>query len=77
MVENSFFSGEVLMMRMSPNVINEFNHEMYINSATGIAPTRGMILPFTPLAMSFDEVSYFVDMPPVSLICAGYTYFIV
>ncbi|KAH9312921.1 hypothetical protein KI387_027956 [Taxus chinensis] len=25
---------------------------------------RGMILPFTPLAMSFDDVNYFVDMPP-------------
>ncbi|XP_078431904.1 pleiotropic drug resistance 1 [Wolffia australiana] len=30
----------------------------------GAAPKRGMVLPFTPLAMSFDEVSYFVDMPP-------------
>lgn len=65
------------MMQMSPSVINEFNHEMYINSATGVAPMRGMILPFTPLAMSFDEVSYFVDMPPVSLIYTGYIYFIV
>ncbi|GJZ10572.1 ABC transporter G family member 35-like protein isoform X3, partial [Tanacetum coccineum] len=24
---------------------------------------KGMILPFTPLAMSFDSVNYFVDMP--------------
>lgn len=41
------------------------------NSSTGIngvAPKKGMVLPFTPLAMSFDDVNYYVDMPPVSLI---------
>jgi hypothetical protein len=27
---------------------------------------RGMILPFTPLSISFDDVSYYVDMPAVS-----------
>ena len=27
---------------------------------------RGMILPFEPLSISFDDVSYFVDMPSVS-----------
>ncbi|XP_042048272.1 ABC transporter G family member 29-like [Salvia splendens] len=26
---------------------------------------RGMVLPFTPLAMSFEDVNYYVDMPPV------------
>nr|XP_024391802.1 ABC transporter G family member 36-like isoform X3 [Physcomitrium patens] len=25
---------------------------------------KGMILPFEPLSISFDEISYFVDMPP-------------
>ena len=29
---------------------------------------RGMILPFRPLSISFDDISYFVDMPPVSLV---------
>ncbi|KAK0597989.1 hypothetical protein LWI29_030582 [Acer saccharum] len=29
----------------------------------GIAVKKGMILPFTPLSMSFDSVNYFVDMP--------------
>jgi hypothetical protein len=29
---------------------------------------RGMILPVQPLSISFDDVSYFVDMPAVSLI---------
>ncbi|KAK4479596.1 hypothetical protein RD792_015114 [Penstemon davidsonii] len=27
-------------------------------------PKTGMVLPFTPLALSFDNVNYFVDMPP-------------
>ena len=30
---------------------------------TGIK--RGMILPFLPLSMSFDNVNYYVDMPKV------------
>ncbi|CAL9131728.1 unnamed protein product [Musa acuminata var. zebrina] len=33
-------------------------------AASGVAPKRGMVLPFTPLTMSFDEVNYYVDMPP-------------
>ncbi|ONK80620.1 uncharacterized protein A4U43_C01F19870 [Asparagus officinalis] len=28
-----------------------------------VTPKRGMVLPFLPLSMSFDEVNYFVDMP--------------
>ncbi|XP_070661681.1 ABC transporter G family member 29-like [Malus domestica] len=32
--------------------------------AAGVAPKRGMVLPFTPLGMSFDSVNYYVDMPP-------------
>jgi len=27
---------------------------------------RGMVLPFTPLTMSFDNVNYYVDMPKVT-----------
>ncbi|KAK1266094.1 ABC transporter G family member 36 [Acorus gramineus] len=34
-----------------------------IDAAAGVAPKRGMVLPFTPLAMSFDDVKYYVDMP--------------
>lgn len=41
------------------------NDDAILDSTNGVAPKRGMILPFTPLAMSFDEVKYFVDMPPV------------
>eukprot|EP01018_Ginkgo_biloba_P002639 Gb_30095 [translate_table: standard] len=39
------------------------NNESTLESATGVAPKRGMILPFSPLAMSFEDVNYFVDMP--------------
>jgi hypothetical protein len=28
--------------------------------------SKGMVLPFEPLSISFDEISYFVDMPAVS-----------
>lgn len=33
-----------------------------------VVPTavKGMVLPFEPLSISFDEISYFVDMPAVS-----------
>ncbi|KAF3450693.1 hypothetical protein FNV43_RR06782 [Rhamnella rubrinervis] len=32
-------------------------------AADGASRQRGMVLPFTPLAMSFDSVNYYVDMP--------------
>lgn len=35
--------------------------------ADNVNEKRGMILPFQPLSISFDDVSYFVDMPAVSL----------
>ncbi|CAL5443910.1 unnamed protein product [Camellia sinensis] len=40
------------------------NEDSILDAARGVAPKRGMVLPFTPLAMSFDNVKYFVDMPP-------------
>lgn len=39
-----------------------------LEAALGVAPRRGMVLPFNPLAMSFDNVNYYVDMPPVSFL---------
>ncbi|CAN8278912.1 unnamed protein product [Cochlearia groenlandica] len=45
--------SEVAMVRMSTNP----------GSAAVASTTRGMVLPFSPLAMSFDDVKYFVDMP--------------
>ncbi|CAN0858781.1 ABC transporter G family member 29 [Linum grandiflorum] len=59
---------EVAMMRMSsrtnPNLSNTYRDSSTLDAATGIAPKRGMVLPFIPLAMSFDSVNYYVDMPP-------------
>lgn len=43
------------------------NQDSNLEAAIGVAPKRGMVLPFTPLAMSFDTVNYFVDMPPVRI----------
>ncbi|XP_004235646.1 ABC transporter G family member 36 [Solanum lycopersicum] len=40
------------------------NEDANLEAANGVAAKKGMILPFTPLAMSFEDVSYFVDMPP-------------
>ncbi|KAK9938203.1 hypothetical protein M0R45_014956 [Rubus argutus] len=42
------------------------NADSSLEVAHGVAPApkRGMVLPFTPLAMSFDDVNYYVDMPP-------------
>uniref|UniRef100_A0A1D1YG49 Pleiotropic drug resistance protein 12 n=3 Tax=Anthurium amnicola TaxID=1678845 RepID=A0A1D1YG49_9ARAE len=56
---------EMMIRRMSSRVngING-NDGQPLESANGVAPKRGMVLPFTPLAMSFDEVNYYVDMPP-------------
>ncbi|XP_024969108.1 ABC transporter G family member 35-like isoform X3 [Cynara cardunculus var. scolymus] len=36
--------------------------DSYDNS-NGVAAKKGMVLPFTPLAMSFDNMNYYVDMP--------------
>ncbi|CAI8611938.1 unnamed protein product [Vicia faba] len=52
-------TGEVAMQRMG----SRGNASSKLESAIGIAPKRGMVLPFQPLAMSFDSVNYFVDMP--------------
>ncbi|OAY53076.1 ABC transporter G family member 36 isoform X3 [Manihot esculenta] len=49
-------AGEIQM----PKVSHVGHHA---EATTGAAPKRGMILPFTPLSMSFDSVNYYVDMP--------------
>ncbi|KAK7261778.1 hypothetical protein RIF29_28097 [Crotalaria pallida] len=56
---------EVAMQRMSrkDNTSEIMNADPTIELATGVAPKRGMVLPFQPLAMSFDSVNYYVDMP--------------
>lgn len=54
-----------IMSRSNPNGLSR-NDDSSLEATNGISPKRGMVLPFSPLAMSFDDVSYFVDMPPVS-----------
>ncbi|KAL5822739.1 hypothetical protein ACOSQ4_020639 [Xanthoceras sorbifolium] len=39
------------------------NGDATLEAVNGVTPKRGMVLPFTPLAMSFDSVNYYVDMP--------------
>ncbi|KAK8639134.1 hypothetical protein V6N13_137527 [Hibiscus sabdariffa] len=60
-------SKEMEIRRMSsrtnPNGMSRTDSSL--DAAIGVAPKRGMVLPFTPLAMSFDTVNYYVDMPPV------------
>ncbi|MBA0807578.1 hypothetical protein Gohar_023374, partial [Gossypium harknessii] len=59
-------AGEMAIRRMSsrtnPNRMSR--NDSSIDTASGVAPKRGMVLPFSPLAMSFDTVNYYVDMPP-------------
>lgn len=68
-------SGEMAMHRMnSRNGAHGLygdedlyrNEDLNLEATNGVSPKKGMILPFTPLAMSFDTVNYYVDMPAVS-----------
>ncbi|KAI3818690.1 hypothetical protein L1987_12505 [Smallanthus sonchifolius] len=45
-----------MVIRKNHNI----NEDLSIEAA---APKRRMILPFTPLSMSFDNINYYVDMP--------------
>lgn len=64
-------SGEIAIQPMSTHSSRNLSgrkEEASLEAASGITPKRGMVLPFTPLAMSFDNVYYFVDMPPVRIV---------
>ncbi|XP_047160800.1 ABC transporter G family member 36-like isoform X1 [Vigna umbellata] len=56
---------EVAMQQMSgrghPSGMR--NVDSMRDSTLGVSPKKGMVLPFQPLAMSFDSVNYYVDMP--------------
>ncbi|WCJ40953.1 ABC transporter G family member 36 [Euphorbia peplus] len=56
-------TGKRLNVKISNNESNEEEIQMVEVSSQSIAPKRGMILPFTPLSVSFDSVNYYVDMP--------------
>ncbi|XP_023771181.1 ABC transporter G family member 29 [Lactuca sativa] len=50
---------------ISKETLNENAKENSSISATNpIDSTRGIVLPFTPLIMSFSNINYYVDMPP-------------
>ncbi|XP_062178966.1 ABC transporter G family member 42-like [Phragmites australis] len=51
-----------LSARLSNCSSNGVSRVMSVGSNEA-APRRGMVLPFNPLAMSFDNVNYYVDMP--------------
>ncbi|CAN6169704.1 unnamed protein product [Urochloa humidicola] len=51
-----------LSARLSNSSSNGVSRIMSIGSNEA-APRRGMVLPFNPLSMSFDNVNYYVDMP--------------
>lgn len=65
-----FLAGEMELHGMSI-ITNDNgstrNNDARLESTGSIAPNRGMVLPFTPLVMTFDGVNYFVDMPSVSI----------
>ncbi|XP_028550392.1 ABC transporter G family member 42 isoform X1 [Dendrobium catenatum] len=50
--------------RPSSNTPKWRSCETYRNAAGKLSSRRGMVLPFKPLAMSFNEVNYYVDIPP-------------
>eukprot|EP01018_Ginkgo_biloba_P031439 Gb_04571 [translate_table: standard] len=61
-VRESTNSDDVRANISSESGITKHIHEI-TNSLPRISANRGMILPFQPLAISFMDVQYFVDMP--------------
>lgn len=56
------FPGKVVIQK-NQNI----NEDSSLEAANDVASKRRMVLPFTPLSMSFDNVNYYVDMPLVSI----------
>ncbi|KAE8817327.1 ABC transporter G family member 42 [Hordeum vulgare] len=55
--------GEMrLMTRLSNSSSNAISRVKSVGR-NEIAPRRGMVLPFSPLSMCFEDVNYYVDMP--------------
>jgi len=49
-------SGTDMAVKSSSEIATSSNQE----------PRRGMVLPFQPLSLAFNHISYYVDMPAVS-----------
>ncbi|KAL8113811.1 hypothetical protein AgCh_020921 [Apium graveolens] len=68
---NSISSSEKIPGEIAIQQINGTNSkgvnrkDSSLEAEHDVAPKRGMALPFTALTMSFNAISYFVDMPPV------------
>ncbi|KAM0890720.1 hypothetical protein ACQ4PT_026875 [Festuca glaucescens] len=59
-------SEEMKEMRLSARLSNSSSNGISRVMSVGSnepAPRRGMVLPFSPLSMCFDDVNYYVDMP--------------
>ena len=56
------FPGKVVIQK-NQNI----NEDSSLEAANDVVSKRRMVLPFTPLSMSFDNVNYYVDMPLVSI----------
>nr|CAB3468176.1 unnamed protein product [Digitaria exilis] len=64
--KDSVHTKEMNEMRLSAHLSNSSSNGVSRVMSIGgneAAPRRGMVLPFNPLAMSFDNVNYYVDMP--------------
>jgi hypothetical protein len=64
--------GEVQMQQVEQHNVGAEHVSRFVSSASDASdavvqaePKRGMILPFQPLAISFDNINYYVDMPVV------------
>jgi len=44
-----------------------------LTSTSSHGPKKGMVLPFQPLSLAFNNVNYYVDMPAVSN-CVSYLF---
>lgn len=68
---------EDVRTRASNTLSMQSRASMNYDDANGVAPKRGMTLPFQPLSISFDDVHYFVDMPAVSSLISSLISFFV
>ena len=49
----------------------DLRHSNAIHEPDNAAAQKGMILPFQPLSMAFENINYYVDMPTVSYVNSG------
>ena len=63
-----FFSGHAysLERRESSNSEIHSSHDRELSNLQDSVPRKkGMVLPFQPLSMAFENINYYVDMPEV------------